>query len=153
MKKPKPKITITALSEQSGLHRQTIRLRLKDAALYPPSGHSLKKLLDALKPDPAKESKTAYQAMMREKILEEKWRALKFENDRKLATLISRAFVCATVAKLSEKMTEITTRKLEGEYPVTVAGMDIHAAREHGKKLGDEIREEIRALGYLWGDN
>ncbi|NDB77889.1 MAG: hypothetical protein EB141_19965 [Verrucomicrobia bacterium] len=151
--KPKPKITITGLSEKSGLHRATVRLRLKDAGLYPPAGHSLKKLLAALEPDPKEESQAAERARLRHAIIHEKWRGLKHTNDRTESSLIARAIVATAVRKIDARMQEMISRKIETEYPAAVAGLDVPAARQFGKRFADELREEIRAMGDLWGDN
>jgi len=140
------KSTVHSLAAETGLDRRTVRKRLVDAGLFPPDKHLLAKVLDALRPasgdkdgDSIKEKKTF-----------EEWRKLKLANDVKEGGLIPRAVVAETVRKLAAKMAALLDSKLESEYPATVAGLDVPAARIYGKKLNDQIRAEVQAWAEAW---
>ena len=139
-------ISVYALATETGIDQRTIRKRLVDAGLYPPENHPRTKVLDAIKPksgdkdgDSIKERKTF-----------EEWRKLKLANDENEALLIPRATVSETVRKLAAKFGLLLTSKLEQEYPATVAGLDVPAARIYGKKLNDQIRAEVQAWAGGW---
>ena len=138
--------TVLALSEELGLHRQTIKKLLVQAGLYPPQNHPRAAIIAALRPpsgdkegDSIKERKTF-----------EEWRKLKLANDLKEGALIPRSLVAETVRKLAAKFGALLDSKLEQEYPATVAGLDVPAARIYGKKLNDQIRVEVQGWAGGW---
>lgn len=139
--------SVNSLAAETGLDRRTVKRRLADAGIFEPSKHTRKSILDALRPaagdkdgDTIKEQKTF-----------EEWRKLKLANDVKEGALIPRATVAETVRLLSAKFAALLDSKLEQEYPATVAGLDVPAARIYGKKLNDQIRAEVQSWSSLWG--
>lgn len=141
-----PRLTVHALAHETGMDRRTIRKRLVDAGLYPPDKHSRAKLLAALRPPSGDKDGDS----IKEKKTFEEWRKLKLANDLKESALIPRALVAETVRKLAAKFTALMDSKLEQEYPATVAGLDVPAARIYGKKLNDQIRAEVQAWSGAW---
>lgn len=140
------KLSIHSLSIETGINERTVRKRLVDAGLFPPHEHPIAKILDVLRPaagdkdgDTIKEKKTF-----------EEWRKLKLANDVKEGALIPRATVAETVRQLATKFAALLDAKLEQEYPATVAGLDVPAARIYGKKLNDQIRAEVQAWAKGW---
>ena len=139
-------VSVHSLAIETGVNERTVRKRLVDAGLFPPEKHKLNKVLDALRPaagdkdgDSIKERKTF-----------EEWRKLKLANDLKEGALIPRSLVAETVRKLAAKFGTLLDSKLEQEYPATVAGLDVPAARIYGKKLNDQIRAEVQSWAGGW---
>lgn len=147
-KKGGRKLSVHALAVETGLNERTVRKRLVDAGLFPPDMHPRAKVIEALRPasgdkdgDTIKERKTF-----------EEWRKLKIANDAKEGALIPRAVVAECVRKLAAKFTTLLDSKLENEYPASVAGLDVPAARIYGKKLNDQIRADVQSWAEVWRD-
>ena len=45
---------------------------------------------------------------------------------------------------------KLFVRRLQSEWPVAVASLDIPSARGFGKRLGDLLRNDVNALGGMW---
>ena len=115
-------------------------------SLFPPDGHTRAEILDAVKPksgdkpgDGIKEKKTF-----------EEWRKLKLANDEREGLLISKASVIGSIQRLNPKIDSLLEQKIVNEYPAAVAGLDVPAAREFGKRFADEIRREWAAFKQEW---
>lgn len=142
----KKRNSIIGLSEELGLHRHTIKKLLVEAGLFPPHKFNRADIIVALQPKSGdKDGDT-----IKEKKTFEEWRKLKLANDVKEGALIPRAVVAETVRKLAAKFAALLDAKLEQEYPATVAGLDVPAARIYGKKLNDQIRAEVRTWAEAW---
>lgn len=140
------KLSVNGLATELGLHRATVRKRLVEAGLFPPDSHTRAEILDALKPksgdkpgDSIKEKKTF-----------EEWRKLKLANDEREGLLISKASVIGSIQRLNPKIDALIEQKIVNEYPAAVAGLDVPAAREFGKRFSDELRREWAAFREEW---
>lgn len=140
------KISVHSLSVETGINERTVRKRLVDAGLFPPDKHPLAKILDVLRPSVGDKDGDS----IKEKKTFEEWRKLKLANDVKEGALIPRANVAETVRQLAAKFAALLDAKLEQEYPATVAGLDVPAARIYGKKLNDQLRAEVQAWSEVW---
>ena len=139
-------VSVHSLSIETGVNERTVRKRLVDAGLFPPHEHPLAKILDVLRPTTGDKDGDS----IKEKKTFEEWRKLKLANDLKEGGVIPRAVVAETVRKLAAKFAALLDAKLEQEYPATVAGLDVPAARIYGKKLNDQIRAEVQSWAGGW---
>ena len=140
------KISIIGLSEELGIHRHTVKKLLVQAGLFPPHKHKRADIIAALQPQSGDKDGDS----IKEKKTFEEWRKLKLANDLKEGGVIPRAVVAETVRKLAAKFAALLDAKLEQEYPATVAGLDVPAARIYGKKLNDQIRAEVQSWAGGW---
>lgn len=146
MKQKAPKISVLGLSEELGIHRQTIKKLLVEAGLYPPHNHPRSVIIDALRPKSGDKPEDS----IKEKKTFEEWRKLWLANEERQGFLIPRAEVAESVRKLAGQFTKLLDAKLENEYPAAVAGLDVPGARAFGKRLNDEIRAEVQRWADVW---
>ena len=144
--RPKPFTSVEQVAQETGLTWRTVRNRLKSAGLLPLDGHTRAEILDAIKPPAGDKPGDS----IKEKLTFEQWRKFHIRNDVDEGILIPRAYVAATVHRFGAKFTALLTKKLEHEYPATVAGLDVPAAREYGKKLYDQIIAEVHSWASEW---
>lgn len=85
-------------------------------------------------------------AEVKKAIEEEKLRKIKRENENADGLLVARAEVVSEFRKVAEPVKAILRQKLENEYPLAVAGLDVPQARIYGKRLGDDILIEWQKL-------
>lgn len=83
---------------------------------------------------------------LRDQKLLEEIRRLKLENDESESRLISKAWVVSRIAACGSKVRGILRQKLEIEYPNAAAGLDVRGARVYGKRLVDDVLNEVQAL-------
>lgn len=145
-KKPRRRVSVHSLHLDTGTSERVIRKRLVDGGCYPPHKHALSKVMAAIKPPTGDKDSDS----IKEKKTFEEWRKLRIANDVREGVLIPRVSVAETVRKLAAKFSALLDSKLEQEYPATVAGLDVPAARIYGKKLNDQIRAEVRAWASEW---
>lgn len=82
-------------------------------------------------------------------IADEKHRAMKRENDEADALLVSKAKFVAEFRQVVAPIKEILNR-LENEYPLAVAGMDVPQARIYGRRMKNEILGAWQKLFDQW---
>lgn len=87
----------------------------------------------------------------KQSIDDEKHRALKRDNDKADGLLIEKAVVVADLRKVAEPIKLLLRQKLENEYPLAVAGLDVPQARIYGKRLEDDILAEFQKLFVKFG--
>jgi hypothetical protein len=90
-------------------------------------------------------------ATRKQAIDDEKHRALKRDNDLADGLLLAKADVVAEIRKLAEPVKVMLRQKLENEYPLAVAGLDVPQARIYGKRLEDDIMAEFQKLFSKFG--
>lgn len=78
-------------------------------------------------------------AQRKQAISDEQHRKLKRENDIADGLLIKKADVVAALRPAGEAIKLELRQKLENEYPLAVAGLDVPQARIYGRRLGDSI--------------
>jgi hypothetical protein len=85
-------------------------------------------------------------AARKQAIADEDHRKLKRLNDQAEGLLVTKAEVVAAMRQCSEPIRTLLRQKLENEYPMEVAGLDVPEARTYGKRLEDEILREFQTL-------
>lgn len=143
---PKPFTSVEQVAQESGLTWRTVRNRLKSAGMLPLDGRTRAEILDAIKPPTGDKPGDS----IKDRLVFEQWRKFRIRNDVDEGILIPRAHVAATVHRFGAKFTALLNKKLEQQYPATVAGLDIPAAREYGKKLSDELIAEVQSWASEW---
>ena len=83
---------------------------------------------------------------VKQAIADEQHRRLKRENDLEDDLVVSRAEVVSEFRKVVEPIKQMMRQKLENEYPLAVAGLDVPQARIYGKRLEDDILTEWQKL-------
>ena len=83
-------------------------------------------------------------AQMKKAIADEEHRKKKRENDIADGLVVSKAFVVAEHRKVAEPIKQMLRQKLENEYPLAVAGLDVPQARIYGKRLEDDVLSELQ---------
>jgi len=81
-------------------------------------------------------------AAKKKAIDDEKHRTIKRENDLAEELLVPKALVVSEFRKIAEPIKAMLRQKLENEYPLAVAGLDVPQARVYGRRLGDDILSE-----------
>jgi hypothetical protein len=137
--------SVYSLAQESGIDQRTVRKRLVDAGLFPPDDHPRQKLIDAIKP-----TKGNGDGTIKEQKTFEEWRKLKIFNDKEDGLLITKASVIGSIQRLNPKIDALIEQKIVNEYPAAVAGLDVPAAREFGKRFADELRREWAAFKEEW---
>lgn len=85
-------------------------------------------------------------AARKQSIADEQHRALKRNNDTADGLLVTKASVVAEFRKVGEPIKLLLRQKLENEYPLAVAGLDVPQARIYGKRLEDDILTELQKI-------
>lgn len=88
---------------------------------------------------------------IKQKIEDEKHRKIKRENDLSDELLVEMSAVVSEFRKVAEPIKALLRQKLENEYPLAVAGIDVPQARIYGKRLGDDILREWQKLFDRFG--
>ena len=90
------------------------------------------------------------QAPSKEKLSAARARKLLLSNDSLQRRFNDRAQCLACLASVEQAATKLFVRRLQSEWPVAVASLDVPSARGFGKRLGDLLRNDINALGGMW---
>lgn len=90
-------------------------------------------------------------AQRKQLIADEQHRTLKRNNDLADGVLVARADVVAEFRKTVDPIKVLLRQKLENEYPLAVAGLDVPQARIYGKRLEDDILSEMQKLFATFG--
>jgi hypothetical protein len=85
-------------------------------------------------------------AQMKKAIADEEHRKKKRENDIADGLVVSKLLVVADFRKVAEPIKQILRQKLENEYPLAVAGLDVPQARIYGKRLEDDVLAEFQKI-------
>ena len=88
---------------------------------------------------------------VKQAIADEQHRRLKRENDLADELLVARAELVAEFRKVIDPIKQMLRQKLENEYPLAVAGLDVPQARIYGKRLEDDILTEWQKLLEKFG--
>lgn len=144
------KLSLNALSEATGIDKKIIKKRLVEAGLYPPDQYPRDEVIEAIKPLTDARSSSGIIEKLKAKIYYENWRKLKLANDKQQGKLIERAEVNELTALMAGKIKSYLESKLIQEYPTIVAGLNVIEAREYGRKLFEEICQEIQSWADLW---
>lgn len=140
--------TIKELVEFTGLDITDRRFRqlAKDGHFPEPAGgkYDLKATVQGLIKYYREQKETL--AQMKKAIADEEHRKKKRENDIADGLVVSRALVVADFRKVAEPIKQILRQKLENEYPLAVAGLDVPQARIYGKRLEDDLLAEFQKI-------
>jgi len=85
-------------------------------------------------------------AARKQAIADEDHRKRKRENDVADKLLVKKTDVVSEFRKIAEPIKLLLRQKLENEYPLAVAGLDVPQARIYGKRLEDDILAEFQKL-------
>jgi hypothetical protein len=142
----KPFTSVEQVAQETGIAWRTAKARLKAAGLLPIEGRTRAEILDAIKPPTGDKPGDS----IKEKLVFEQWRKFKLANDEREGLLISKASIIGSIQRLNPKVDALIEQKIVNEYPAAVAGLDVPAAREFGKRFADELRREWAAFREEW---
>ena len=86
----------------------------------------------------------------KEKLAAARARKLLLSNNSLQRRFNDRARCLECLASVEQAATKLFVRRLQSEWPVAVASLDIPSARGFGKRLGDLLRNDISGLKSLW---
>ena len=86
---------------------------------------------------------------MRQALLAEQVRRLKFENDATESRLVRRDLLVAGLKVMEVRLREVLNQRLAEEYPRGVAGLDVPEARIFGKRIHDALMRDFQDMASL----
>ena len=81
-----------------------------------------------------------------ERLAEARTRKLQLANDRLAADYIDRVRIVQHLDAVLAEARDILDRRLAREWPTAVSSLTVPDAIGYGKRLGDEIRKDLREL-------